>query len=94
MRILLQDLLDILSDHFKQSASKISVSLNLNTIKTLICNSDTTHNLEMSVFNEKPSIPTTAVNPSTSKAQQFLPCKVCGERAGKHSYYGGQVREV
>jgi len=48
----------------------------------------------MSAFNEKLSIPTTAVNPSTSKAQQFLPCKVCGERAGKHSYYGGQVREV
>ena len=24
-------------------------------------------------------------------AATFLPCNVCGERAGKHSYYGGQV---
>ena len=23
--------------------------------------------------------------------EPFLPCHVCGEKAGKHSYYGGQV---
>ena len=25
---------------------------------------------------------------------EVRPCKVCGERAGKHSYYGGQVSRV
>ena len=25
------------------------------------------------------------------EAAQIRPCKVCGERAGKHSYYGGEV---
>ena len=28
---------------------------------------------------------------STTMQDPFIPCHVCGEKAGKHSYYGGQV---
>ena len=44
------------------------------------------------------SIPTSVVRSAPSKkvrrrgeAAQIRPCRVCGERAGKHSYYGGEV---
>ena len=44
------------------------------------------------------SIPTSVVQSAPAKkprkrgeAAQVRPCKVCGEKAGKHSYYGGEV---
>merc|ERR1739838_627953 len=30
-------------------------------------------------------------NQPSKTLDTFLPCNVCGERAGKHSYYGGEV---
>ena len=27
----------------------------------------------------------------SNDGEEYRPCKVCGEKAGKHSYYGGQV---
>ncbi len=29
----------------------------------------------------------------TDEGSQHRPCMVCGEKAGKHSYYGGQVEQ-
>lgn len=50
-------------------------------------------------IDQTESIPTSVVQttPQVKKvrrrgeAAQIRPCKVCGERAGKHSYYGGEV---
>ena len=33
-------------------------------------------------------------NPHGKPGDVFLPCQVCGEKAGKHSYYGGQVSSI